>query len=1367
MEPYRGFGGRKTLLPYEVELCNTLGITSEEYFEFVESVAEYAKNRNKGYELIPDIQAGPLLVYNAAGVAIGLSTLGQIVLGVALNVIAYLLTPKPKTPETPPSLTTGGVQGRSRFSPQYDFDSVQELAALGTFIPLVYSRTGVRVNSQLLWSQIKTLSLGEILSVVTLFSHGEIGEKPAYSTFAIGDSLLDNFSNRKVALYFTEGASRSNRINNSHRYSETIAPDTTTLPNRGGREYDTGDPFSVKLETGASSIEFTEATSGVKTSFTQTRFGLHAPMPNGNAFRVPWEIVLFPLDGDDDIKNKESPHKIRKILTKYPRYCAFIPTTTFPQNTLCIAEENQELTYRIFGTANEQAFIEQPLTHEGTRLFGDSSFFTSRGLELFVTGDSRDHDKCAPWGSEDCKAAVDSVRNNADDNITAGQQYMLGTALVTCTYDQGTIWSPDSNSAKDYKFTVDERGVVQAQKYDDIKAPYETLNLHRVALGIMSNTKNCDITEIGIKSKVFRRINGFPNLNAVPSAHVILDTEDRNGSISVGAMAKYVVRYSFFLFQARVQGVDSPFKTVCDKILCIKGDSPVEKYNTITVKHTADDNLYEYRFLPVPGNAVLRESIVINDVYARNKFYVLNHSSPVWINRFRSFPNQGGTFMDIIIHAEETTIPSSNKYHEGDGVTNNPEWFRYNDNPLQAAPRGITRLQRLSNNHTDPTTIGATWSVEVFNDGVAASNILDPNRGLAAVYIRTANSGWRLHIWAAMLNEVPASQSASNKSQLETQIEKMGKDGVMRRITVGAQGTGASDTGTRSNGDQFWQHRITVEKQDSLPTHTLLTSTVDVEGGNGTGATATVFRYAGYSFRRWQIENGGTNYNVGDRVTIDGNTVTVTEVDTTTTGNTTTIESRLTDLDTNSSRSMRLQKPYFLEESYNPNNKIADYFLYEAEESSHESSPEHEIVFMNEITLPPSPNAGVEYPKLAMAGLRINSSKEFEAFSQLSAIIEKGVKVNLLSSNSSPYTEIASDGTKDSTNNFPEIAYDLMTNSDYGAAEHIGSLGVSRSNMQKASRFCKQNNLNWDGIVDRRFNLRDFIFEHAGYNFLHFNILGGQFSLSPALPYKNDFTIDFDAVMGSNSLPVKALFTDGNIKDLEVSFLPPEERQMFKAVITYRKPYRRKDGKIVNNFVENDTMVIAYIDSGTNLEQLPEEVFDFSNWCVSSSHVMLFAAIALSTRKLVDHAVKFQTSPTSVLGLAPGDYIRLISEATHTSRFDNGLITQEGEVVSREPLSGSKQIYYWEPGSTNGVRETTIQITNGKVANGPTDVLFTIKTSSTTDRIYKVESMTYGEEGFVEVTGTHVPLTSDNKLAILHKVDPSKSTYGDVFEVMD
>ena len=40
------------------------------------------------------------------------------------------------------------------------------------------------------------------------------------------------------------------------------------------------------------------------------------------------------------------------------------------------------------------------------------------------------------------------------------------------------------------------------------------------------------------------------------------------------------------------------------------------------------------------------------------------------------------------------------------------------------------------------------------------------------------------------------------------------------------------------------------------------------------------------------------------------------------------------------------------------------------------------------------------------------------------------------------------------------------------------------------------------------------------------------------------------------------------------------------------------------------------------------------------------------------------------------------------------------------------------------------------------------------DRIYKVESITYGEEGFIQIAASHVPLTSDNKLAVLYNASP-------------
>ena len=114
-----------------------------------------------------------MTVTNAAGVAVALSFWGQVIVSVALAAISYLLSPKPKDPGQSPRLTIGGVQGRSRFNPTSGFDSLQDLASLGSFIPLVYARQGVRVASQLLWSQIRTTQYGETINAIVLFSNGE------------------------------------------------------------------------------------------------------------------------------------------------------------------------------------------------------------------------------------------------------------------------------------------------------------------------------------------------------------------------------------------------------------------------------------------------------------------------------------------------------------------------------------------------------------------------------------------------------------------------------------------------------------------------------------------------------------------------------------------------------------------------------------------------------------------------------------------------------------------------------------------------------------------------------------------------------------------------------------------------------------------------------------------------------------------------------------------------------------------------------------------------------------------------------------------------------------------------------------------
>ena len=138
-----------------------------------------------------------MVVTTATG-GLALSFWGTVAITVALAAISYLIADKPKDQGAPPTLTIGGVQGRSRFNPSNGFDSLQDLASLGSFIPLVYARQGVRVASQLLWSQVRTTQYGESVSAIVLFSNGEIGAKPEFESLALGETFLADLPESKL-----------------------------------------------------------------------------------------------------------------------------------------------------------------------------------------------------------------------------------------------------------------------------------------------------------------------------------------------------------------------------------------------------------------------------------------------------------------------------------------------------------------------------------------------------------------------------------------------------------------------------------------------------------------------------------------------------------------------------------------------------------------------------------------------------------------------------------------------------------------------------------------------------------------------------------------------------------------------------------------------------------------------------------------------------------------------------------------------------------------------------------------------------------------------------------------------------------------
>ena len=1408
MEPHRRIGGLRTLLPFEVELCESIGISDKEYFEFLDLVD--AKPVEADIVMMPQA-AGAFALYSGTFAAgnFALTWLGQVAVSVALAAASYLLTPKPKDQSQGPRLDIGGVQGRSRFNPSNGFDSLQDLASLGSFIPLVYAAKGIRVKSQLLWSQIRATQYGQEINAICLFSNGELGSKPKFESLALGETFLTNLPKTKLQVYFSRGESDNNRLNFSDKYSEGIALDTNNYRYRGSREYSTTDPFSVKtfLQRFVGDIpqfNYLPCFSSTKTP-SASSFGLFSPMPNGNAYKLNWELILLMKDGDDGVK-RDQRIKMGKLAHYYPRYVgimasadsthypgAFNGLTLSPSQVQAAIDANGPLlvNYRLYHDDNEAAWIDQSITN---------------------VDQEKKWTKFSPWGSSDAKAVADTTREGVDDAIKVGDQYMVGSTLMTAvSEDDGRVWvSGAEGFEKAIQLKADEGGYLEFRNTDGTAKPYESLIVQKVKLATFTNTRQSNITEIGIKSTVWRRINSFPNVNEMPSQDRLRSYEKNNGSIQLGSVSKHVRRASFFKLQAKKINTTFPFVDISNDIMCVEGSMPTAQYNTIHIHHDYTSQ-YEFRFMPVAGNVVLNH-------HTPREIHVLHYTGQLQSNRNN---NLG---LAISYHANVKQLPALSDIDEGNNFTNNSEWnrgglgiaFDEDGEIVLGAPVDSFQVENItslgSNNFTPPRFIDrqeifspdfkTTYTgIGPLNANGTWTNVTQRNlkgtpkygnayysprfHGIAATAtpfgINNAQWRWTFYGGGQLL---PTGSLASidlsfgSYPDWTKSVEEVDENGFgtgrSHRFRVAYNPTvlgGKEDWRETVNGTYYFA--VWIQRTDRVdPTETINLRTTNSTKGVGEGLKVNVTTKTDgvTTYKTVQLAEAGDGYFDGDTVTVDSESPTISLKITGKEKPPSLPPAGALHGDWSGDGTRDYYLDYWAIQKHNNNNVVADYFLYSAESSSHENGAEHEVAFINEIVHNTTSDGTINYEKLAIGGIRVGATGSIDSFNSFSAFIEQGIKVDRLVTDAN--VEIPTQNNLiASTDNFVEIAHDLLTNKEYGAGDLVGHDGVDRQNMIKGAQYCKANGFHWNGIIDNKFNLREFIFEHAGYNFLDFSILGGRFCLKPSFPINADYTINYNATIDNNGVEIKALFTDGNMRKIKVTMLTPEERKMFKATVMYRDDKLNSNG--VAAFPETIAKTYAYnkdypftttAEFLAEAPNLPEEVFDLSNWCTSLDHAKTFAAIALATRKDVDHGIVFETVPSSVLGLIAGDYIRIVTESTHTSRFNNGSIDSDGKVISRSTISGSINVYVWSPGTLGGITKADFTVdSNGVNSKGLKNKLFAQVDTTEEDRIYKVESITYGEEGFIQISASHVPVTSDKTLAVLKYVNPKNKTVFDAF----
>ena len=419
---------------------------------------------------------------------------------------------------------------------------------------------------------------------------------------------------------------------------------------------------------------------------------------------------------------------------------------------------------------------------------------------------------------------------------------------------------------------------------------------------------------------------------------------------------------------------------------------------------------------------------------------------------------------------------------------------------------------------------------------------------------------------------------------------------------------------------------------------------------------------------------------------------------------------------------------------------VSDVYLFSEEEGSHQDSPEHQIVYVNEqrrnSTTP-------LYNSLALAGMQLRSGKDWSSFSNFSYYAKTGRIIPLMVDSGGNSVNSPTDlGITGASHLFPEILRNLLRSTIYGSGALVPEAMIDWDGFRAAAKACQANGWFFDGVISSQINVREWAYQHAPYFMLDFVIKGGKISLAPAYPIdpntSNGYAIDY-----ARQPKISALFTDGNIIEdsLQVNWYSTEQRLAPQVVVTYRQ-------EIENGFAETRSVLVRLV---TSSETAPTEAVDFTGFCTNIEHAKTYAKLLIQVRANTTHTVQFKTLPEAV-ALEPGAYFKLSSTARHVASFQNGHVLNDGKVVTTTSLdSQTATVYWWRSGMAT-VESASMTVDSSGIATDPKfrGAVFTVyDPADQYPRVYKVESIAYDEDGLLDIGASHVGTTASGAISYL------------------
>jgi hypothetical protein len=633
------------LLPYEKRLAEILGISQEKYQEWKAITLKHSIEKPA-----EGVRAGPLV-----------PVLINIAISVGVTLLSSLLFP---TPQQSRIVTKRGRRdprtSNQRSSPRFGFDSLQQPAETGQFVPVVIAKRegnlgGVRVNMPLIWSQV--LALNGSLMFRGMFLAGT-----ANMSASAWDQRGWAFGNNTLGAYAYTGTALSRGARYSIYYSRDggrivsgdliagreASRDVGNFTNAGAP-----DVFSVNIGG-----EFKRAFCMAESPSTSKAFGLYGWCPNVMLHRSTVQLqptVVARVNNDGVIKTDDDAAALVELWKGKFHWSmrGAIRQYSAPGSSTWSNPASGS-----FGIQGQDVAI-------GSRLRYVLRRSTDAETKIkFDTSNCRIKDNKADSKQDmgGVAASVAGVQNSADTALIPNELYRIGTCWAILEerlpqHDETIFISNSENepigngNSMEYIFTVVKAGRVQfagegfleppeqgttilPDEYDpdddfaDMESGTEgrykvcsaAAQIFRMAIASVGAVREYKICELSIRSKVGITVSGLTGFRSSPTVQEInakagqnqVD-DDAEGRLTVSRfdssgslVTTKTRRYSAFAMQYS----DDRGSTWTDfpEVFAVAGVNGEDIYNYLRINFPSYKR-WEIRFEPISSWEVRREAL--------------------------------------------------------------------------------------------------------------------------------------------------------------------------------------------------------------------------------------------------------------------------------------------------------------------------------------------------------------------------------------------------------------------------------------------------------------------------------------------------------------------------------------------------------------------------------------------------------------------------------------------------------------------------------------------------------------------------------------------------------------------------------------